>query len=294
MTSRPLPKKIILGTAQLGLDYGLTNHDKIYRNQDACFELLQMAWNNGVICLDSAFTYGGAHSLISSYAKSHSGLPFTLHTKIKDIHEIEKNVEDLATQLGTGNLIDVLYFHDTEIINETTLGFFKNLKRKNVIKRIGISFYTVDQIARFTNNPDIDVFQFPLNLLDHWERKKQALTEAHHNGKELIVRSLFLQGLLLAPVVTLPEKLQLLKAPLMALEQISTHHGIPIHELCFRYAFSFNEISAVIIGVDSVEQLLENLKHYSIQPLPEPVLCEIHAIQGSDLLIDPRNWTARK
>ena len=51
--------KLILGTAQLGLDYGIINSDGKPTNQKS-FELIKECLNNGIYQFDTAQAYGNA------------------------------------------------------------------------------------------------------------------------------------------------------------------------------------------------------------------------------------------
>ena len=55
--------KLILGTAQMGLDYGITNSEGKPTNQNS-FELIKECLNNGVYQFDTAQAYGNAEKIL--------------------------------------------------------------------------------------------------------------------------------------------------------------------------------------------------------------------------------------
>ena len=60
--------KLILGTVQFGLNYGINNtNGKI--SEDKVIELLEKAYDFGIKILDTAEAYGNARSLISNFHK---------------------------------------------------------------------------------------------------------------------------------------------------------------------------------------------------------------------------------
>ena len=61
--------KLILGTAQMGLDYGINNH-KGKISQKESLSILKVAYNSGIRILDTAEAYGDAHQLIGNYHKN--------------------------------------------------------------------------------------------------------------------------------------------------------------------------------------------------------------------------------
>ena len=61
--------KYIMGTAQLGVNYGINNHAGKPDTQTA-LNMLDYAWNLGVRTLDTASAYGDAELLIGRYQKT--------------------------------------------------------------------------------------------------------------------------------------------------------------------------------------------------------------------------------
>ena len=58
--------KLILGTVQFGLNYGINNTIGMM-SEDKVFELLENAYDLGITTLDTAEAYGNAHSVISNF-----------------------------------------------------------------------------------------------------------------------------------------------------------------------------------------------------------------------------------
>ena len=63
-----LNSKLILGTVQFGLDYGINNNSgKLKKNE--VLELLKISYNHGIRTLDTAELYGNAHEIIGDFHK---------------------------------------------------------------------------------------------------------------------------------------------------------------------------------------------------------------------------------
>ena len=63
-----MSNKLILGTVQFGLKYGINNTiGKPKKNE--VLNLLKFAYNSGIRVLDTAEAYGNAHQLIGNYHK---------------------------------------------------------------------------------------------------------------------------------------------------------------------------------------------------------------------------------
>ena len=69
--------KFILGTVQMGLDYGINNSiGKI--SVEESFKILLKAYLSGITTLDTAEVYGEAHQLIGDFHRSHPEFKFQI------------------------------------------------------------------------------------------------------------------------------------------------------------------------------------------------------------------------
>ena len=62
--------KILLGTAQLGLNYGINNKDG-KPSVESSIEILSAAYDNNIRFLDTAEAYGDAHEVIGNFHKQY-------------------------------------------------------------------------------------------------------------------------------------------------------------------------------------------------------------------------------
>ena len=79
------------------------------------------------------------------------------------------------------------------------------------------------------------------------------------------------------------------------LQSISTEVGIDVKELALRYALGNPRIDVTIVGIDSIEQLEENMLLREIGPLESG---QIEAIDSQfedspDELVNPALWDVR-
>src|ERR1044071_6881943 len=73
--------KLILGTVQLGINYGINNITGRPTNQQS-LEILKCATDNDILFLDTAEAYGNATEIIGSF-HSNSKQKFSIITKFK-------------------------------------------------------------------------------------------------------------------------------------------------------------------------------------------------------------------
>lgn len=284
--------RFILGTAQFGLNYGINNEvGKLGR--DAIFNLLDFAHEQGILQLDTAEGYGDAQTVIGDYIK-YSGRTFQINTKFRVAESISiaKQLDQSLQQLSVGS-IHVFFYHRASDVKSfpETLDELSMLKGKNLICKIGASIYTNTEFEDCINNDQIDVIQFPFNLLDNHSKRGNLITKARKCGKELQVRSVFLQGLFFKKPEKLPEKLQPLGKYLTQLRKLADGHQMSLHDLALGYAWSRSGSDHIIIGVDSKEQLQKNVTlNYATFDQHLTAAIDKIVVQQDSLLL-PSNWS---
>ena len=103
-------KHLCLGTAQFGLDYGITNKKGKIRNEEIAF-LLNRALDANIKYFDTAFSYGDSEERIGEILKD---------------HEIE-----IITKFAT-NVKLAYTFEDINILNKSFELSLKRLKRNSI------------------------------------------------------------------------------------------------------------------------------------------------------------------
>ena len=71
---------MVLGTVEIGLDYGINNKEGKPSHKQA-FELLDAAFENGIRELDTAEGYGDSEDIIGEYQRQ-TGNSFLIDTKL--------------------------------------------------------------------------------------------------------------------------------------------------------------------------------------------------------------------
>lgn len=287
---------MILGTVELGLDYGINNTCGKPTGKQA-FDLLDAAWDNGIRELDTAAAYGDSEKIIGNYRKE-TGHAFFIDTKLPvsvDPARYENCLEEACERLRVSSL-HLLYLHSfTQCKDERILDFLKEQKRIGKIGHIGISIYEPDEMKYIVEQlPFVDTIQFPYNVLDNHRWKGDGLLkQAKDRGKRLYVRSVFLQGLVFKsasdPFVLSINAGQYLEA----LGRLAKENGLSIAELAFQYVSSTPEINEMIIGCQSRNDVMANVAMInSPKTLCEDAIAELDALTMNipTPIIDPRKW----
>jgi aryl-alcohol dehydrogenase-like predicted oxidoreductase len=282
--------KIVLGTVQFGLHYGINN---LYGkpNSDQVFQILDYASENGIESLDTADSYGNAEMVLGNYNEN-NGTRFTINTKFKINNEpVSVQLLNSLHRLQTKSIGTYFYhsFADYKSKPEI-LTQLKKLKSDNLIQNIGVSVYSNEQLNDVAMSEHINVIQLPFNMLDNRSKRFDYLTKAKDLGKKIQVRSVFLQGLFFKPLDVLDKKLLPLKCYLEQLHKLSADTKIDMEKLALQYVACQSTIDEIIIGVDNIDQLRKNLA-YVHESLDPAIINEIDKITVTeeDLLL-PVNW----
>jgi uncharacterized protein len=283
-----LISKVVLGTVQFGIKYGI-NHISTPSTAEA-HQILQAAADIGISELDTAGAYGNALEVLADFNKS--GSPkFKIMTKV--ILESDSFFENLKIdlkRLGVSQLLGC-YIHRFEDMQHAHLWAQANrAKEEKLIEKFAVSLYSVEQLECVINNPEIDAIQIPFNFFDQDKNKKKLLMKARRNGKLIYARSVFLQGLFFMSPEALPENLKLLSAPLVKLQKLASVYKIDLQALCLKYALDEECIDKVIIGVETKQQLFDNLKALSLE-IPAELRKELEELDiENKRLVNPLFW----
>jgi aryl-alcohol dehydrogenase-like predicted oxidoreductase len=285
--------KLILGTVQFGLKYGINNNIGKPSN-DEVLSLLKVAYNSGIRFLDTAEAYGNAHQLIGNYHNIRDNSKFKIITKFP--HDIKHNLIKSKVieylNLMKVNTLDVIMFHsfDSFKSNYNALKTLSELKSNVLINNIGVSVYTNTQLESLLNEDLITVVQLPFNLLDNFSVRGDLINRLKEKGKVIHTRSAFLQGLFFKKSTDDISIVQALKPHLETLNKIAKKQGCSMEALALSYCIKQNNIDNVIIGVDSISQLNANIKAASYEVNEEAFEC-INNIDVENLdLLNPSLW----
>jgi aryl-alcohol dehydrogenase-like predicted oxidoreductase len=282
--------KIVLGTVQFGLNYGINNSSG-KPSQEETFLILDTAYKNGIIYIDTADAYGNAIELIGEYHRTRN-YRFSVYGKFKSVreNEIETIVKNSLEKLHIDSYTVYSYHSYNEFVEKPyLLDELCRLKNAGLIKKIGISLYSNDEFNKVIDNDIIDVIQIPYNIFDNRNAKGNLINRANKKSKEVHVRSVFLQGLFFMDGNALPTRLSPLKPYLDQLKEYSLRESTPIQEIALNYALFDDSISKVLIGVDNIEQLQQNLESVRFNKKASDFVNEHIKIENTELL-NPVNW----
>lgn len=269
--------KLILGTAQLGLPYGITNNTGIL-SEDKSLELLHHAIKNNITTFDTARAYGKSEYLLGKINKkiciiTKLLLPDDIHTynNNKIIKEINKSINTSIKNINRST-INILLLHKYShylLKNKIIWNHLIKLKNEKIIEKIGVSIYNVHEANKLLKDSNVDVIQIPLNILDHqWFDSTFLEMVNKRKDIQIFCRSIFLQGILISPRDKWPRININADEYINKLNKLVDKYNLKNRkELVISYVNSIEWISGIIIGVDNIKQLVENINLFKIKKI---------------------------
>lgn len=303
--------RLVLGSAQLGMEYGINNSSGLMEKKEAQ-DLIKFCIKSGISHIDIANNYGRSEEIIGEILEVGWREQIKLITKFQIPDSLSDKYRNSELSLILDNIIlqsciklnvkfiDVLLFHrmkDFCLCPSFYLNYFSKKNNEGIIGELGISVQSPAELIDALCYPQISFIQLPFNLLD--TRWASCIPKIEHEKKQrkltIHSRSALLQGLLVST-----DRAKWLRAGVKnSLEitnwlemQCKKNNCNNVTELALRYALSFSWIDAIVVGFDNKRQAIEGIKYCLKGPLSDN---SIKLIQGSkphfsSLSLDPSTW----
>lgn len=296
---------LCLGTAQLGMKYGINN--KVGKlNEEAVFDILDNAIAKDIEVIDTASIYGEAEKIIGRYfSKNSRGRNIKIISKQCDVVDkmntdtigitIRRELECSLSHLQRQYLDGYLLHSYREVDNMETLKVLRSLKNEGLIRNIGVSVYEVDEAEKAIEEGEIDYLQMPCSIFDQRGLKTGIFKKAKENGVTVFTRSAFLQGLLMMKKEEVPDYLKGLIPYLDKFEELLINYGLERRHAIIKFILANPLIDYMVFGVETREQLDEILREKETEKLPEEFVTEVKQEFNniSPNLILPIHWGKR-
>lgn len=262
-----------LGTAQLGLDYGIANFSG-KPDKNSAFEILNQSVKSGVRYYDTAAAYGNSEEILGEYFAAHNADVFII-TKIPPVNESLKNPDDeieiIDFVLNSVNnskknlrrdYLDCLMFHRVEdyFLNEKLiLSYLCEHADDLKINSFGISLYDLNHSEELLNDDMLSAYQIPANLLDHRFLNSGFIQKASELKNQIFIRSLYLQGLFFVDENNIPENIKEFSNYKRQLFNIIEKSGLSFSQFTVNFFKTFYSNCNLIFGCESVRQLIDNV-----------------------------------
>lgn len=261
--------KLVLGTVQFGLDYGINNPNG-KPSREKSLAMLDFAYEKGIRIFDTASAYGDAEEILGEFMKSRG-----LTDKIKVITKLKPNIvdemngepydiilENLSLSLKRLNreYVDGYLFHTpAHIKDEKLVACLVKLKEQGLVKNIGVSIYEEADALYAAKLDVVDYIQVPYSIFDQRLNKTDFFRIAKENNKTVFARSAFLQGLFFMPDDKIPASLEKVKEYFTELDNIINKYGLTRQQVALLFSYQSQNINYVVFGVDNIDQLIEDI-----------------------------------
>ncbi|MBX9829358.1 MAG: aldo/keto reductase [Xanthobacteraceae bacterium] len=304
--------RLVLGTVQLGLDYGRVNPHGRPRRAEAR-EIIRTAVAHGVTDIDTARCYGEAEETIGEALSGGWRSRVRLLTKVDPpaqtaeldtagmVALADAQVFASLHALQTDRL-DVVMLRDGWPFRQANAFWDRMVALRNVglIGTLGLSAQSPEEALLALRNPAIGHIQMPYNILDHrWDAA--GVPQAARQRPDCVIhaRSIYLQGLLAAggpddwPRTDGVQPAEIIDR----LDTAARETGLADRAaLCLAYARSCDWIGGIAIGVDNAAQLAANLVRFNEPALDPAQAARIAASlpRVPDAFLDPSTWTSNR
>jgi aryl-alcohol dehydrogenase-like predicted oxidoreductase len=257
--------RIVLGTAQLGFDYGISN-ERGQPGREVAREIVCGSVAGGVNCFDTARAYGESERVLGEILSDPSfpGREVAVVTKIdpataaRGQEEVAGAIRASLETLGVGQLFCCM-LHWAQSLDHWENGLGAALLDaggRGLIRWIGVSCYTVAEARRALDHPEVAVLQVPFNAWDQRMLVDGVFREAAACDKLVFVRSIFLQGLLLMGEGAVTTRLPFAAGVAAEWAALASEWGLSRRELAARVALAPG--MPMVVGAATAREADEN------------------------------------
>lgn len=284
--------KLALGTAQFGLDYGISNSSGKVSEENVA-ALLSYAKCKGIYTLDTAVAYGNSEQVLGNVGVD----DWEIITKLPALPEgsvdieswVERQLEGSLNRLGVNRVYGLLLHRPQQLFEpygQKLIGALERLKRQGYVKKIGVSIYQPEELDLIYKVMEPDIVQSPLNVLDRRLIDSGWLTRLSVLGVEVHVRSVFMQGLLLMSAAQRPKKFARWQSIWIDWDRWLVANEIDPVVACLGFVLSEQFVDKIVVGVEDAAQLESIVSALGVSLPRVPA-----SISSQDLdLLNPSRW----
>ena len=298
---------LALGTVELGMDYGIAAPGHFTRPAEAAaIDLVHATLDAGITFIDTARAYGESEAVLGKALRGKRD-QVVLATKV-GLHRPDGSLPmgdalhaEMLTSLETSlrllqtDYVDLWQLHNVDAAvlarRDEIAAVFAAVQASGKVRAVGGSFYGADLPAQALSNDLFDVIQVTYSVFDQ-RLADQVLPLAQAKNIGVMVRSVLLKGALTERADYLPDHLETLRARSRAYRQLVAEagQGLTPAQVAIAFALAHPQISSVLVGIRSIEELTENLPALTTT-LPASLLAQLYALRvDEEKLINPGLW----
>ena len=287
--------KIVLGTANFGTNYGFLgrSHKQPVVDKVLATEIISAARDLGIKEIDTAITYGPSQAWIGEISASRD---FLINTKIpwhgvSEESQYRNQIEQIKNDLSSRRL-NILQWHNWESSLDQSPSYPELHEKLNPRGEFtfGVTTYGPTSVAEAISIKCFKSIQFEFNILNQ-AALKAFLQYETQGAIRPYLRSALLQGLL-TDLDLGPEMNRMpIYSKVTKVKNIAAEWGLSTQELAIRSVLNQIDECALVMGVDSVAQLVSMREIIEKGPLSDEQSRIVESLDvSSDPNVDPRNW----
>lgn len=290
--------KLGIGTAQFGLDYGISNKEGKTPTGEVA-KILALAEKNVIQVLDTAPAYGTSEEVLGKLIPDNHNFKIVTKTPkfspncitYDDIQILENTFYQSLSTLNQPSVYGLLIHQAKDLLGDNgpyLMEKMLHLKDKKFINKIGVSVYSQEEIESVLEKYTIDLIQLPINVLDQRLLLNGNLSYLKKNGIEIHARSIFFQGLLLMEPESLPSYFDSIKNHLKKYHEILLQNNISPLQASISFIKNIKEIECMVIGVNNLQHLSDILLAFENNFFLNDVFLQFALTNNS--ILNPTNW----
>jgi aryl-alcohol dehydrogenase-like predicted oxidoreductase len=299
--------ELVLGSVQLGLTYGAANRAG-KPSRGTALRLVRRAVDAGVSSIDTARAYGDSEERLGEALSGRKAVRTT--TKLSPLTGLSEDASRGETRAAVDasiaqslaalkrERIDCLLLHRARHMTSHHGAIWERLVElleEGTVLSLGVSVQTPAEALAALGCADVRHIQLPFNLLD-WRWREAGVIARISAGAQVTVhaRSVLLQGLLANDARVWPH-IDGVDAEGLThlLRQLAEDYGREsAADLCVAHARAQSWIDGVVIGMETEDQLDENLRLFVRPPLSTEDCAAIEQVipRVPETLLNPASW----
>ena len=269
---------LILGTAQFGMDYGVSNTSGQVSFDDVK-DILLFANSVGITTLDTAHSYGQSESTLgllnSDTFKIITKLPKYPGNSVPVKQWVFNAINQSQYKLKKYPLDAVLVHHSEDLLSSpgnSLISALLQAKESNLVKQIGISIYEPHELIDYQYLDCLDIVQAPMNAVDSRVITSDLLGQLDTHSCQLHLRSCFLQGLLIMNPTNIPSRLSKYRPLLESWHIWCSDNKITPLQACLNYVKQRAPQSDIVVGCLSKPSLRVLFLHIMLNLFLSPTV----------------------
>jgi myo-inositol catabolism protein IolS len=255
--------------------------------EETSFAIVRAARDMGIVHFDTAQSYdkGGAESVLGAALQGIQGAFVASKGHATDKEGAIRGVEQSLKRLRR-EWIDLYYIHwpHKGVDLRPMMEGLEELRSRGLIRLIGVSNFSVQDMQSAATAGRIDVHQMGYNLLWRFP-ERDVIPYCIEHGISLVTYSTIAQGLLsdkprspdsfakgdprATTIYYKPDVWPHVRDSVRAMQAAAARAGLPLSTLAIRWVLSRPGVVSVLVGARSVEQVRSNVAAASAAFTPE-------------------------